>query len=213
MKTLVITGMSRGIGLETARIFLNKGWLVFGTSTQGASPLKHKYLKMYPLDLTNPQQINDFVNVLPRIDLLINNAAVLLEDWDNANIDMMQLRQTFAVNVFGAIELTEHCIPKLNDKAQIINLSSGWGSFSSNDTAYQAHYKMSKVCLNMYTKLLAERLPGITVSSFDPGWVKTDMGTEHAPKLPSEAAQELYTLVNTPKASGCFWQKGRVRAW
>lgn len=213
MNTLVITGISRGIGLETAKVFLNNGWAVIGTSKNGLSPLKQEYLKIYNLDLSNSQQIDTFVKVLPRFDLLINNAAVLLETWNEDKIDMSQLRDTFAINVLGTIELTEKSIPKLNPNAQIINISSGWGAFSSNDSAYQPHYKMSKACLNMYTKLLAERLHDVTVSSFDPGWVKTDMGTNDAIKFPAEAAQEIYTLANTKKETGYFWYEGKIRDW
>lgn len=63
---------------------------------------------------------------------------------------------------------------------------------------------MSKVSLNMYTKLLAERLPQITVSSFDPGWVKTNMGTQNAKKLPSETALEIYELISMKKKAAIF---------
>ncbi|KTC83869.1 SDR family NAD(P)-dependent oxidoreductase [Legionella cincinnatiensis] len=213
VKTLVITGISRGIGLETARIFLENGWQVIGTSTHGVTPLKNKNLKSYSLDLKNSQQINLFAEKLPKIDVLINNAAVLLENWNQEKINMEQLKDTFAVNVFGTIELTEKCIPKLNTDAQIINISSGWGAFSSNDSAYQPHYKMSKSCLNMYTLLLTKRLPQNTISSFDPGWVRTNMGKNNAPKLPSEAAQEIYNLVNKKKKSGYFWHEGTIREW
>ncbi len=213
MKTLVITGISRGIGLETAKVFLNKGWFVIGTSTHGLSPLKHEHLKIYSLDLSKSPQIDNFVNQLPLFDLLINNAAVLLEPWNEDKVDMSQLRDTFAINVFGTIELTEKCISKLNAKGQIINISSGWGSFSSNDSGYQPQYKMSKASLNMYTKLLAERLHDVTVSSFDPGWVKTDMGTNNAIKLPAETASEIYSLALKKKESGYFWHEGKIREW
>lgn len=213
MNTLVITGISRGIGLETAKVFLKNGWAVIGTSKNGLSPLKQEYLKIYNLDLSNSKQIDTFVKELPRFDLLINNAAVLLEAWNEDKIDMSQLRDTFTINVFGTIELTEKSISKLNPKAQIINISSGWGAFSSNDSAYQPHYKMSKACLNMYTKLLAERLHDVTVSSFDPGWVKTDMGSTDAIKLPAEAALEIYTLANNKKETGYFWHEGKIRDW
>ncbi|KTC82423.1 SDR family NAD(P)-dependent oxidoreductase [Legionella cherrii] len=213
MSTLVITGISRGIGLETAKIFLAQGWHVIGTSTNGHTPLTHKNLKIYPLNLLDSEQINHFAKQLPKIDVLINNAAVLLEDWREKKINMRELKETFAINVFGTLELTEQCIPLLNSNAQIINISSGWGAFSSNDSASVPHYKMSKSCLNMYTLLLAERLPEITVSSFDPGWVKTDMGTNNAPKHPSQTAQELYELVNKKKKSGYFWHQGKIREW
>jgi NAD(P)-dependent dehydrogenase (short-subunit alcohol dehydrogenase family) len=134
LQTLVITGISRGIGLEIAKTFLNKNWTVIGTSTTGSSPIKHKNLRIYKLDLTIPEQIDAFVKELPKIDVLINNAAVLLETWNDEKINMSLLKETFAINLFGTIELTEKCIPKFNDGAQIINISSGWGAFSSNNS-------------------------------------------------------------------------------
>lgn len=213
LKTLVITGISRGIGLEIARIFLDKDWTVIGTSTSGYSPIKHKNLRTYKLDLAISEQIDAFAKNLPKIDVLINNAAVLLEEWNEEKINMSLLKKTFAINLFGTVELTEKCIHKFNDGAQIINISSGWGAFSSNNSPFQPHYKMSKVSLNMYTKLLAERLPQITVSSFDPGWVKTNMGTQNAKKLPSETALEIYELISMKKKSGYFWFNGKPRDW
>jgi hypothetical protein len=65
----------------------------------------------------------------------------------------------------------------------------------------------------MYTKLLAERFPQITISSFDPGWVKTDMGSEVAPTLPSETARDIYDLVIREKQSGFLWHKNHIREW
>ncbi|VEH85299.1 oxidoreductase (plasmid) [Legionella adelaidensis] len=72
---------------------------------------------------------------------------------------------------------------------------------------------MSKASLNMYTLLLSQRLPDITISSIDPGWVKTDMGSPQAPKSPEEVAMEIYTLVITDKKSGGFWHNGALREW
>ncbi|KTC98408.1 SDR family NAD(P)-dependent oxidoreductase [Legionella erythra] len=213
MKTLVITGASRGIGLATARYFLEKGWVVIGSSTRGTSGLTHPSLTMLPLDLAHASSIQAFVRSLPDFDLLINNAAVLL-DWNQqAGIDVTLLKTTFDINVFGTIELTEACLDKLAAQGQIINMSSSWGSFEANDSPYQPHYKMSKTCLNMYTKLLAVRFPSRFIASFDPGWVKTDMGTEHAPTHPSQVAKELYALTENPAESGCFWHRGHKILW
>jgi NAD(P)-dependent dehydrogenase (short-subunit alcohol dehydrogenase family) len=213
MKTVVITGVSRGIGLATAELFLKKGWRVIGTSVHGEQTLKNKQLCMHALNLSDSKQIAAFSYELPQFDVLINNAAVLLEAWDDVHINMNKLKETFAINVFGTIELTEQCLSKMKPDGQIINISSGWGTFSSNDSAYQPHYKMSKASLNMYTTLLAERLPDVIISAFDPGWVKTDMGTEHATKRPEDTAKELYHLINKNKKSGLFWQAYEERAW
>lgn len=213
MKTLLLTGASRGIGLAIAQLFLKHGWYVIGTSTSGKAPLSHTHLKFLPLNLTSSAQIDNVVSQISSIDLLVNNAGVLLENWDQTIINMDELKATFAINVFGTIELTEKTIPKINNGGQIINISSGWGSIKDNYSPYQPNYKMSKACLNMYTRLLAERLPSLIISSFDPGWVKTDMGKSLAPTLPTETAQEVYDLALSSKPSGYFWHEGKMRSW
>jgi NAD(P)-dependent dehydrogenase (short-subunit alcohol dehydrogenase family) len=151
-----------------------------------------------------------------RFDGLINNAAVLLEDWNDPVIDMKQLRQTFEVNVFGTIALTEQLLPLMNPGAHIINIGSGWGSVSEKGLdASVPHYKMSKAALHMYTKVLAVRLQprDIKVSAFDPGRVKSDMGTARARKAPETAAHEIVNLFESQVESGHFWDgKGR-RTW
>ncbi|VEG90486.1 SDR family NAD(P)-dependent oxidoreductase [Legionella spiritensis] len=213
MKTVLITGISRGIGLAAARKFLAEGWQVIGTSTSGKTPVTHPCLKIFPLDLSDSLSIQTLASQLPPLDLLINNAAILLESGADVKVDMGLLKKTFAVNVFGTIELTEHCIDKLHKNARIINISSGWGTFSSNNSAGQPQYKMSKTCLNMYTVLLAARLPDMCVSGLDPGWVKTDMGTERAPTHPEQVASEIYNLACTSKKSGYLWSRGHIRDW
>lgn len=129
---------------------------------------------------------------------------------------MNQLKQTFNINVFGTIELTEKLLPRLNPHGHIINITSDWGSFSEqNFDAFQPHYKMSKATLNMYTKLLAKRLEEkhIKVSSLDPGWTQTDMGGKVAPRLPKDVATDILNLLNNDVETGQFWHQGKVRKW
>jgi NAD(P)-dependent dehydrogenase (short-subunit alcohol dehydrogenase family) len=221
MKQLIITGCSRGIGLAVASEALARGgYVVTGTSTTGECPGLDAHFDCRMLRLDEEESIRAFTASIEgsgyQLDGLINNAAVLMEDWSDAAIDLGQLRQTFEVNVFGTIALTEALIPFLKRGAHIINLSSGWGAFS--DSSFDAavpHYKLSKAALNMYTKLLAARLAprSITVSAVDPGWVQTDMGTRQAPKSPREAAQEILDLLEREGPSGVFWQQGKPRAW
>jgi NAD(P)-dependent dehydrogenase (short-subunit alcohol dehydrogenase family) len=219
MKSGIVTGSSRGIGLATVELFCNQSdFKVIGSSTTGNNLLDNANFQCLKLDLSSSGSIDKFVENLGdvKLDFLINNAGVLLEKWDASAINMKQLKQTFATNVFGTIELTEKLLPRLNAKAQIINITSDWGSFSElNFDEFQPHYKMSKAALNMYTKLLAKRLESknIKVSSLDPGWTQTDMGGKIAPRLPKDVAADILNLLSNDVESGKFWHQGKIRNW
>jgi len=218
MARIIITGSSRGIGLAATNKFLQEGYEVIGTSTSGTHQLIHENFTCHQLDLGNPNSVIAFVNNLnfEKFNYLINNAAILLEEWDNAVVNMEQLIKTFEVNLFGTIRLTELLLPKMQSEGHIINISSAWGSFSEyNFDEFVPHYKMSKAALNMYTKLLSKRLEihNIKVSSFNPGWVKTDMGGNAAAKLPKEVANELLNLLMSDVESGKFWSNNQISNW
>lgn len=219
MKQGIVTGSSRGIGLATVELFTNNlNAKVIGSSTSGNHTLNHPNFQCLKLDLSNSDSITKFVENLGDIkfDFLINNAGILIEKWDESNINMQQLKDTFDINVFGTIELTEKLLPLFNSNAHVINITSDWGSFSEeNFDAFQPHYKMSKAALNMYTKLLAKRLKdkNITVSSLDPGWTQTDMGGKIAPRLPKDVAVDILNLLNADAKSGQFWHRGKIREW
>lgn len=219
MKYGIVTGSSRGIGLATVELLTkNANTQIIGSSTSGNHTLNQPNFQCLKLDLSNNISIDKFIRSLGNIklDFLINNAGILLEKWDASVINMEQLKQTFNINLFGTIELTEKVLHRLNAKAHIINITSDWGSFSEfNFDEFQPHYKMSKAALNMYTKLLAKRLESqnITVSSLDPGWTQTDMGGKVAPRLPKDVAGDIFNLLNNDVDSGQFWHKGKIRSW
>ncbi len=218
MKTIIITGVSRGIGLAIAEAFLAKDYQVLGTSTSGNSPLNHSNFECFPLSLNDSESIQTFYEAVQgyAIDGLVNNAAILLENWSQTTVDMNQLRQTFEVNVFGTVDLTEHILPLLNTGSQVISISSGWGTFSENGfDATVPHYKMSKTVLNMYIKLLAQRLTGrkITVSAVNPGWVRTDMGGGGAPVSPQAVGRQIVDLFENNTQSGHLWYNGAISEW
>jgi len=219
MKHGIVTGSGRGIGLATVELLNNESNIkVIGSSTSGNNPIDHSNFKCLKLDLSSSDSIEKFVENLGdiKLDFLINNAGVLVEKWNASNINLEQLKQTFDINVFGTIELTEILLPLFTQKAHIINITSDWGSFSEqNFDAFQPHYKMSKAALNMYTKLLAKRLEEkhITVSSLDPGWTQTDMGGKIAPRLPKDVAIDIFNLINSNVESGQFWHQGKIRKW
>lgn len=222
MKTVIITGTTRGIGRALANKFLKEGFKVIGTATSGKSDIKNPNFEIIRLDLTNSDSISKAANLIKekadKIDILINNSGINLEDWDVVDMDIGILRKTLEVNLFGLIEFTEKLLPQISLDGQIVNTSSRMGSLSEDFTDNPADcpsYRISKTALNMYTKTLAARLKklGTTVSSVHPGWVKTDMGGEDAPRDPAEAAEEIFKLATTPHKTGMFWYDNKEFPW
>ncbi len=219
MKTGIITGCSRGIGFAIAELLTkDENIKIIGTSTSGKHSIESSNFEGYQLNLGDSESIQNFKSKIKdlKIDFLINNAGILLENWNESIVNLEQLKQTFNVNVFGTIELTEALLPAFQKNGQIINVTSDWGSFSEkNFDEFQPHYKMSKTALNMYTKLLAKRLENqkITVSSLDPGWTQTDMGGNEASRKPQDVAVDVRNLLAQNIKSGHFWHQGKIRAW
>ncbi len=226
MKTIVITGASRGIGLATAELFLNHGWRVIGTYLGETIPVEHEHLTALQYDQGDSESVAHLVAQIgecsPHVDVLVNNAGVLL-DPDDERIDPVKLRRTLEINVVGVVDLTERMVPLLERGAHIVNLNSGYGVISKPefDDAACGAYRISKAALNMYTRHLAFRLKpsGIIVSALAPGWTQTDMGysiateTEKPSRTPAEAAQDIYNLISTTNETGCFWEFGKKIEW
>lgn len=216
MKTVLITGVSRGIGRATAEKFLLEEWYVIGTSTTGRSPRKYENLDLHTLDLLDPKSIENFVKEIAgkEIDVLINNAGIYLDE-DEFPITQKSLKDTLQVNLTGLIDLTERLLPQIKDGGRIVSMSSGAAVITEGGDEGKPAYQISKVGVNMYTRSLAEYLKkrNITVSSMDPGWVKTDMGSFSAPRDPKEPAEEIYKLAISKVDSGYFWHRNKKRSW
>jgi NAD(P)-dependent dehydrogenase (short-subunit alcohol dehydrogenase family) len=220
MKTILITGASRGIGKALTKKFLENGDFVIGTSTSGKVDLIDKNFVVFQLDLSNPGSIKNFADKIAsfpkKIDILINNAGIAVEEEvDELKIKIDYLRRTLEVNLIGTIDFTEKIIPLINNEGQIINISSKAGSLGFTEyTKNYPSYRISKSALNMATRIWASRLNGkITVSSVHPGSVKTDMGGDDAELTPEESAEDIFQLANSKIESGQFWYKGKKFLW
>ncbi len=223
-KTVLITGTRRGVGKALAEKFLAEGFTVFGTSKERLAANDPKHMIAFELDLSIPESITQCVEGMrarnQKIDILINNAGVLLDE-DETAVVPDKLRKTLEINLIGTIDFTERMLPLLGDNAHIVNISSTAGSIEetghgfSHDPGHYPAYKISKAALNMYTRTLALRLKkkGLTASAVHPGWVKTDMGGSDAPRLPEEAAARIYELALSYPESGHFWFDGKKLAW
>ena len=222
MKTALITGTSRGIGRALAQRLMSQGWFVVGTAVSGVNLPDSGAFASYDLDLASPESIARLADALAargtKIDLLVNNAGVCVDEFESA-VDMKKLRETFEVNFFGLVDLTERVLPLMAERSQIFNMSSTAGMLGKplRPFSYPA-YKISKTAVNMYTRTLASRYmdKGIFVASLHPGWVKTDMGGGEADMSPEEAADHIYRFAEKEKPmsdTGLFWFKGERLEW
>ena len=163
MKTVVITGTSRGIGLATARKFLAEGWRVIGTHVDAPGPVQDRNFTSLQYDQGNPESVAHaaagIAKLAPSLDALVNNAGVLL-DADIEGGDALRIRRTLEIDAVGVVDLTERLLPLMHADSRIVNISSGYGSVSAPelDDATAVGYRMSKAALNMYTRQLAFRL-------------------------------------------------------
>jgi NAD(P)-dependent dehydrogenase (short-subunit alcohol dehydrogenase family) len=218
MKTVLITGTSRGIGKALAQKFLSEGYFVIGTSTKGASSMLNENLLTFQLDLADSKSIENCVSKISDlkkpIDVVINNAGAWLPEDKNPKNNIPILRKVLEVDLIGQIDFTERVIELLNQDAHIINISSRQGSLSYPPGTGTLSYKISKAGLNMFTRVLSHRLQGkAIISSVHPGAVKTDMASPDANMSPEEAARYIYDLAVSKPETGQFWFKGEHFPW
>lgn len=214
-KITLVTGGNRGIGREICRQLALKNHTVLLASRsldQGetaAAELRHETggdILAYQLELTNEEDMqrlhDDIDQEFGRLDILINNAGIF-PDRTNRLLDLNldALRQTVDVNVYAPLRLIQVLLPLMRrkDGGRIINMSSAMGELSAV-TQGQPAYRLSKVNLNLLTRILAAELEnsGITVNAVSPGWVRTDMGGDSAPRSVAEGADTAVWLATLP---------------
>jgi len=211
-KTVLITGASTGIGLALAEKLLNQGAIVIGTSRSGVIDLQHKNFHALALDLTNPSSIEsahqEILAKFETINILINNAGVG-PDLDTHWPEMESFAKTFSVNVTGTVFFTEPLIARIPHEGIIVNISSKMGSIAQCVTTDSVAYRMSKSALNMYSKILTNRLKGVPkIVSIHPGWVQTEITENsklHARLTPQESATNILNFIQGDFKSGTFW--------
>jgi NAD(P)-dependent dehydrogenase (short-subunit alcohol dehydrogenase family) len=218
MQTVLITGVSRGIGNALATKFLAEGYFVLGTSTSGNNFSSHENSATFQLDLSDEQSIKacaiDLTNLNRKIDIFINNAGGLF-DVDEKKIVLEKLKKSIQINVIGVIDFVEHVHPLVSEEGHIVNISSSSGSLGNTKHMNWPGYAISKAALNLYTRKLSFQLQDrkIIVSAAHPGQVKTDMGGDRGEIEPEEAAQDIYSLAISKVETGQFWYKGEKFPW
>ena len=212
---ILITGANRGIGLALARAYLERGDRVAAACRHPAkatalNALKETYkddLAIVRLDVNVSRSVAaaaaDMAEHLPRLDVLINNAAISPGRVQEplATLEMSQVRDAFDTNALGPLRTTRALLPLLKKSRlpRVVNVSSGAGSIS--DPAMDSHayaYAGSKAALNMFTRLMAREYKpeGVCIAAMSPGWVRTDMGGADAELDPAAVASEMIAAID-----------------
>ncbi len=222
--TVLITGANRGIGLEYATQFADKGYHVIGTARapEEAEELRAVAAQVVQLDVTDDDSVAALAQTLDgqAIDLLINNAGYLYRDdstLDKVSADVFM--KTIDVNTMGPIRVTQALMPNLQagEGKTVVNMSSGLGSIA-NSTGGLYSYRASKTALNQINKIWSEEFKddGFTFVVLHPGWVQTDMGGENATYTPQESVSGLIEVIDglTADDNGKFYDlKGEPIHW
>lgn len=216
-KVAVVTGANRGLGFEACRQLAKKGIQVILTSRDeakgkaAAEKLQAQGLDVvsYPLDVTSVESCDRLTQFIQdrfgRLDILVNNAGVLLDysesDDSVFNLKISTLQKTLETNTFAPLLLCQALIPlmKEHNYGRVVNVSSGAGQLHDMNTGYPS-YRISKTALNAVTRIVANELKGtnILVNAMCPGWVKTDMGGENAPRTPEQGVDTIVWLATLP---------------
>lgn len=205
-RSVLVTGCSRGLGLEFAVALARAGDQVIATVRNTAKiseRLRGSGVRVESLDAADPASIHTLaekINSGPGLDLLINNAGVIGQDPTVDALSFDEFRRVFDTNVFGPAVMTRALLPALRKgKSRAVwNISSELGSIAESTPGFSYAYSASKSALNMVTARLAKDLApdGFTVVSFCPGWNKTDMGGAQAPLDPADSIAELIATGN-----------------
>ena len=178
MKTVVITGGVRGIGLAIAKAFLQKGARVcvtYSKDEQSAEQARAIGLEAYLSDVSSENAVKSLFEKIGGVDVLVNNAGVALFK-QVQDVTAEEFDRLFAVNVKGAFLCVKHAVPFMLSKQSglIVNISSVWGEIGGS---CESVYSASKGALIAFTKALANELgySGIRVNTVSPGVIDTAM--------------------------------------
>lgn len=224
MPSVLITGASRGLGLEFARQYAADGWRVHACCRDPRGAVSEISGDVIPhaLDVTDSGAVKALVRALDSeaLDLVVNNAGIMGRGQQLGRIDAQGWEKVLRVNAVAPIMVSEALLPNLRKagSGRIAMLTSRMGSIADNTSGGMYAYRSSKAALNAAARSLALDLAGdgIIVLLLHPGWVRTDMGGAGGQIDAPESVAGLRRVIGGAKIadSGTFYAyDGRRIPW
>jgi NAD(P)-dependent dehydrogenase (short-subunit alcohol dehydrogenase family) len=209
MSTWLITGASRGIGLELCRQLTQRGHAVIAVCREASAQLRALDCRVLDrVEVTAEAALERLAHELAgqRIDVLVNNAGTLSRE-SLDDLDVERIRRQFEVNALGPLRVTRALLPNLGTGSKVAIITSRMGSIADNGSGGYYGYRMSKAAVNMAGMSLARDLRerGIAVLLLHPGMVATEMTGRHGIPVEESAANLIARIESLGlEQSGSF---------
>ena len=218
IKNIIITGSSRGIGYELAKLFADAGHKVLALSRNSGpiSELNHQNIHTFPFDICNPEDLEKLTNHIhtnwEKVDILINNAGLLINK-PFEELTTKDYEEVYKVNVFGVAEIIRRVLPFMKTGSHVVTVSSMGGIQGSMKFPGLAAYSSSKGAVITLNEVLAEEYKesGISFNVLAIGAVQTEMLEEAFPGYQAPlTALEMATYIMDFGLYGNKFYNGKV---
>ena len=215
-KTIVVTGASKGIGLEIVRFLVAQGHTVYALSRDIKALGSSKKLHPIGIDLTDEESLIKLAEQLSSnqisIDALINNAGSLINQ-SFSTTTKNDFEAIYRVNVFGLASITRLLLPLISSKGHVVNISSMGGIGGSSKFSGLSAYSSSKGAVNILTELLAEEYKetGPFFNGLALGAVQTEMLAKAFPGFQAPlSAEEIAPYIAQFALTGQQFYNGKI---
>ena len=215
-KTIVVTGASKGIGLEIVRFLVAQGHVVYALSRDIRALRASEKLHPISVDLTDEESLIKFSEQLNSdqisIDALINNAGSLINQ-SFSTTTKNDFEAIYRVNVFGLASITRLLLPLISSKGHVVNISSMGGIGGSAKFPGLSAYSSSKGAVNILTELLAEEYKetGPFFNGLALGAVQTEMLAKAFPGFQAPlSAEEIAPYISQFALTGQLFYNGKI---